>query len=425
MTYAFAVTERPERKPDAPHTADAETTALLQLDLSDPVEAATAVYRQTRRGRRVVAVAGGAADATARLALALDVIGVASVRAEPGHALLSDGVVLVAGPETVAHPAPVSAPEQPLRVALAGCGVVGGGVLQRLTGDARFQVVGVLVRNPAKPRDVAVAPELLLSDPAALLTLKPDVLIEAVTDGPAGLALIRAALEQGVAVVSANKQAVCDALPELHALAGTAGVGLAYSAAVGGGSPLIETVRRAASLGEVASIEAVLNGTCNFILNRLAEGGGFDEALTAAQAAGFAEADPSADVEGLDAAAKLAILAWEATHAGEATHARGATGRSPGADRIIRQTLSADAVLPQGRVRQISRLDAATGRASVSFEAVEAASPFYDLPDEANALIVTLTDGRAFSTRGRGAGRRPTTESVWADLIDLAEGRGG
>src|SRR5690606_14575013 len=157
--------------------------------------------------------------------------------------------------------------------------------------------------------------------------------------------LIRAALEQGVAVVSANKQAVCDALPELHALAGTAGVGLAYSAAVGGGSPLIETVRRAASQGEVASIEAVLNGTCNFILNRLAEGGGFDEALTAAQAAGFAEADPSADVGGLDAAAKLAILAWEAT------------GVSPGADRVIRETLSADVVLPRGRVRQISRLD--------------------------------------------------------------------
>lgn len=410
MTHAFAVA-RPERKPDAPQTPDAETTALLQLDLSNPREAATAVYRQTRRGRRVVAVAGGAPDATTRLAQALDAIGVASVSPAPGQSLLSDGVVLVAGPETVAHPAAALAPEQPLRVALAGCGVVGGGVLQRLTGNARFQVVGVLVRDPTKARDVAVAPELLLSDPSALLALRPDVLIEAVTDGPAGLALIRTALEQGVAVVSANKQAVCDALPELHLLAETSGVGLAYSAAVGGGSPLIETVRRAASLGEVASIEAVLNGTCNFILNRLAEGGGFDQALTAAQAAGFAEADPSADVEGLDAAAKLAILAWEAT------------SRSPGAEHIIRQTLSADAVLPQGRVRQISRLDAGTGRAEVKFETVEAASPFYDLPDEANALIVTLTDGRVFSTRGRGAGRRPTTESVWADLIDLVEGR--
>lgn len=411
MTHALATAVPPERKPDTVQTPKAETTALLQLDLSDPVEAATAVYRQTRRGRRVVAVAGGAADASARLAQALDAIGVASVIPAPGQSLLSDGVVLVAGPEAAAHPVVVTEPERPLRVALAGCGVVGGGVLRRLSGDPRFQVVGVLVRDPAKARDVAVPPELLLSDPSALLALKLDVLIEAVTDGPAGLALIRAALEQGVAVVSANKQAVCDALPELHALAGTAGVGLAYSAAVGGGSPLIETVRRAASLGEVASIEAVLNGTCNFILNRLAEGGGFDQALVAAQAAGFAEADPSADVEGLDAAAKLAILAWEAT------------SRSLGAEQIVRQTLSADAVLPQGRVRQISRFDAATGRASVSFEAVEAASPFHDLPDEANALIVTLTDGRTFSTRGRGAGRRPTTESVWADLIDLVERR--
>lgn len=412
MTHAFAAVVRPERKPEAAPSPDAETTALLQLDLSDPVEAATAVYRQVRQGRRVVAVAGGAGDATARLAQALDAIGVASVSPAPGQSLLSDGVVLVAGPETAAHPVVETKPKRPLRVALAGCGVVGGGVLQRLAGDPRFQVVGVLVRNPAKARDVAVQPELLLSDPSALLTLKPDVLIEAVTDGPVGLALIRAALEQGVAVVSANKQAVCDALPELHALAEAAGVGLAYSAAVGGGSPLIETVRRAASLGEVASIEAVLNGTCNFILNRLAEGGGFDAALSAAQAAGFAEADPSADVEGLDAAAKLAILAWEAT------------GRRIGAGQIMRQTLSADAVLPEGRVRQISRLDTATGRAAVRFEAVEASSPFFDLPDEANALSVTLTDGRSVSTRGRGAGRRPTTESVWADLIDLVERRG-
>jgi len=411
MTHALAAAERPERKPETTPTLDAETTALLQLDLSDPVEAATAVYRQTRHGRRVVAVAGGAPDATTRLAEALDALGVTGISPAPGQPFLADGVSIVAGPETASHPATTAAPERPLRVALAGCGVVGGGVLQRLAGDPRFQVVGVLVRDPAKARDVAVQPALLLSDPAALLALKPDVLIEAVTDGPAGLSLIRAALEQGVAVVSANKQAVCDALPALHRLAETSGVGLAYSAAVGGGSPLIETVRRAASLGEVASIEAVLNGTCNFILNRLAEGGGFDQALTAAQAAGFAEADPSADVEGLDAAAKLAILAWEAT------------GCSPGAEQIVRQTLSADAVLPQGRVRQISRLDAATGRASVSFEAVEAASPFYDLPDEANALIVTLTDGRVFSTRGRGAGRRPTTESVWADLIDLVERR--
>lgn len=411
MTHARATAERPERKPETRLAPDAETTALLQLDLSDPVEAATAVYRQVRRGRHVVAVAGGTADAAARLARALDAIGVASIRPEPGQSLLSDGVVIVAGPETTAHPARVSAPDRPLRVALAGCGVVGGGVLQRLAGDARFQVVGVLVRDPAKARDVAVPPELLLSDPSSLLALKPDVLIEAVTDGPAGLALIRAALEQGVAVVSANKQAVCDALPELHALAETSGVDLAYSAAVGGGSPLIETVRRAASLGEVASIEAVLNGTCNFILNRLAEGGGFDQAIVAAQAAGFAEADPSADVEGLDAAAKLAILAWEAT------------GCSPGAEQVVRQILSADAVLPQGRVRQISRLDARTGEAAVRFEAVDAASPFYDLPDEANALIVTLTDGRAFFARGRGAGRRPTTESVWADLIDLVERR--
>jgi homoserine dehydrogenase len=170
-------------------------------------------------------------------------------------------------------------------------------------------------------------------------------------------------------------------------------------------------VRRAAAQGDIVRIEAVLNGTCNFILNRLAEGGPFDDALTAARDAGFAEEDPTADLTGLDAAAKLAILA----HEGQ--------GQSLRIDAIARQTLSADAVLPLGRVRQIARLDVASGRGGVAFEAVDGDALFAVLPDEANALRVTVADGRVFTATGRGAGRRPTAESVWADLEDLIEAR--
>lgn len=385
-----------------------EPVALLQLDLSDPVEAASAVYRQVRRGRRVVAVACGRADAPARLAEALDAIGVGAIRPAPGEALLRAGVAIVAG-ASAAPDRKAPAPARPLRIALAGCGVVGGGVLPRLLADARFEVVGVLVRDPDKTRDTVIPTGLSLSDPAALLAREPDVVVEAISDASTGLALIRAALSRGVDVVSANKQAVGGDLPGLTALADSAGARLLYSASVGGGAPLIETVRRAAAQGDVVRIEAVLNGTCNFILNRLSEGEAFEDALSAAREAGFAEEDPSADLTGLDAAAKLTILAWEGL------------GRPLRIEAIARQTLSAGAVVPTGRVRQIARLDVASGGAGVAFENVDGDALFENLPDEANALRVTLADGRIFTATGRGAGRRPTAESVWADLEDLIE----
>ena len=384
-----------------------EPVALLQLDGSDPAEAASAVYREVRRGRRVVAVACGDPDAAGRLFQALDAIGVVATRPAPGGTVLGSGVTIVAGPAAI--PGRLrSSQARVLRVALAGCGVVGGGVLPRLLADARFEVVGVLVRDPAKARDTAIPADLAVSDPAALLAREPDILVEAISDASTGLALIRAALTRGVDVVSANKQAVGADLPALIDLAAAGEARLLYSASVGGGAPLIETVRRARAHGAVVRIEAVLNGTCNFILNRLAEGRPFEEALIAAREAGFAEADPSADLTGLDAAAKLVILGHEALR-GQLT-----------VNDVRRQTLARDGVLPAGRVRQLARLDVRTGEISVALGAVDGDPLFADLADEWNALRVTTGDGRVLTARGRGAGRTPTAESVWADLTDLA-----
>ncbi len=400
----------PRSAPALPETAAHadEPVALLQLDATDAIEAASAVYREVRRGRRVVAVASGGPDAVAHLAEALDVIGVVTVRPAPGEALFHHGVAIVPGPEVAPERA---RPEgvRPRRIALAGCGVVGGGVLPRLLADPRFEVVGVLVRDPAKPRDTVIPAGLKVSDPAALLAREPDVLVEAISDASTGLALIRAALSRGVDVVSANKQAVGADLAALTDLAATHGARLSYSASVGGGAPLIETVRRARAHGAVVRIEAVLNGTCNFILNRLAEGRPFEEALAAARAAGFAEADPSSDLTGLDAAAKLAILGHEALR-----------GRVV-IDGVVREALAPGGRLPQGRVRQLARLDIRTGEIAVALRSVDGDALFADLDDEWNALRVTTGDGRVFTARGRGAGRAPTAESVWADLTDLAD----
>ena len=403
MTLALAT------RPSAPPVSaspDHDPVALLQLDAADAVNAAAAIYREARRRRSGVVVAAGPAEAIAGLAARLDQIGLAVTRPQPGDPWPGAGVALVDGPVEAPRRA-ARAASGLIRVAIAGCGVVGGGVLERLADDARYSVVGVLVRDPAKARDTPLPPELAVTDPAALLAREPDVVIEALSDASTGLALIRAALARGVDVVTANKQALSSDPAGLEALAESSGARLAWSASVGGGAPLIETVRRARAEGRIVRIEAVLNGTCNFILNRLAEGAGFADALTAARIAGFAEEDPAADLTGLDAAAKLAILIHEAT------------------DRVVpvaaveRQTLCGGTNLPHGRVRQLAVFDVDSGAPTVAFRALDGDPLFADLADEANAVRVTLGDGRCLVARGRGAGRIPTVESVLADLSDL------
>lgn len=294
----------------------------------------------------------------------------------------------------------VEAATRPLRVALAGCGVVGGGVLKRLSGDARFEVVGVLVRDAAKPRDPAPDPRLLVTDPAALLAREPDVLVDALSDPSTGLALTRAALSRGVHVASANKQAVVEDLFPLARQAHRSGVRLGIAACVGGGAPMIETVRAARAHAPIVAIEAVLNGTVNFLLNRLAQGASFDEAVAEAQALGLAEADPSADLSGRDAAAKLAILAAEAF---------GPQGPKPGVVQPLTAGFAAGGV-----VRQLAR--AAPDAASVRLTDVDHDPLFADLAGAENALRVTCADGRTFTCAGEGAGREPTTDSVMGDL---------
>lgn len=316
----------------------------------------------------------------------------------------ADGTVIG---ERSAPPGPAPA-LQPLKVAVAGCGVVGGGVLNRLLGDPRYEVVGVLVRDPRKPRDVPCPPELFTSSAADLLSRQPDILLEALSEGEAGHAVIRAALEAGCDVASANKQAVSRDPAGLQALADAHGRRVFWSASVGGGAPMIETVRAARAAGEVAGFEAVLNGTVNFMLERLGEGAAFAEALADARAAGFAEEDPSADLEGLDAAAKVRLLAYEAF------------GVSPEADAVPRDALSAGTP-PEAALRQIGacRRDGERLDASVRLRADTDDALFQSLKGEGNALKVHGADGRVWRCRGRGAGRWATTESLMADLTEI------
>lgn len=312
--------------------------------------------------------------------------------------------------ERNAPPGPV-VKDAPLKVVVAGCGVVGGGLLARLLPDAAFDVVGVLVRDPSKKRDIECPAELFSNDVDALLAKKPDLVIEALSEGQAGHDLIRRALEQGCDVVSANKQAVALDPAGLELLASVKGCRVAWSASVGGGSPMIETLRAARAAGPVAGFEAVLNGTVNFMLQRLGEGAAFSDALADARAAGFAEEDPSSDLEGRDAAAKVKLLSFEAF------------GRGPAA--VPCDVLSAETPVGHAPIRQIGACFERDGNLEASVRLNDALEDelFQSLNGERNALKVFGADGRIWSCKGRGAGRWATTESVLSDVADIVRAR--
>ncbi len=201
--------------------------------------------------------------------------------------------------------APAPAPrEQKLRVAVAGLGQIGEGAALRIAGDALdYRLCAALVRDGAKRRLDAFSSAIIADRIETLLATKPDAIVEALPDGAAGRTLIRAALAKGISVVTANKQAIAGAMGELTAAARASGAAFRFAPSVGGGAPLVETVAQAARAGRVRKIEAVLNGTVNYILTSLANGVAFAEAVRRAQIAGFAEPDPSADLSGADARA--------------------------------------------------------------------------------------------------------------------------
>lgn len=304
--------------------------------------------------------------------------------------------------------------EKSLTVAVAGLGVVGGGAALRLAArDCPHTLAGALARDLGKPRDAALGDALITSSVEALLSTRPDAVIDALPDAASGVRLTLAAFAQGVPVISANKQAVIQVLTD-HPSAHGDGPGLLYSAAVGGGAPMIETARKARNAGRVTLLEGVFNGTVNFILTRLKRGDGFAAAVKAAQAAGFAEPDPSADLSGDDVRAKLGILCRDAFTA----------ALDP--DRIdvepLTETRAEELGAAGGEWRHVGRIDrpGSALRASLRFERVEDDDLLAAIDGEENALRVVAADGLVFECRGKGAGREPTVDSLFGDLERIA-----
>lgn len=308
-------------------------------------------------------------------------------------------------------------PEKPerLRVALLGFGTVGTNVYSMLTKmPEHFTVAGVLVRHRNKHLNSGVPNSLLFEDQDDLSSLDVDVVVDALPGFEPSCSLVRRFLQHGVHVVSANKALIAEAGPELQRIAIECAASLRYGAAVGGGVPMIETVQRAVDRCEIVSVEAILNGTTNFVLSGCADGLSFEGAIRAAQEAGFAELDPSEDLSGRDATRKLLILS------------RIGFGREPDALTCApidaaTVTLMRGALQPDETLRQMARIARQDGRlvARVALEAVRKDDPFGRTLNEGNHLRITFADGEVISVFGRGAGGVPTAEAILGDLIEL------
>lgn len=326
---------------------------------------------------------------------------------------------------------PDSATTGALRVALLGCGVVGSQVARLLTqqGDdleARvgrpIELVGIGVRDAAKPRE-GVDPALLTDDLMALVGRGDlDVVIEVMGGIEPTRSLLLAAIQHGASVVTANKALLAEDGDSIFTAAEQAGVDVYFEAAVAGAIPIVRPLRESLVGDEITAVMGIVNGTTNFILDKMCtQGAGFDEVLAEAQRLGFAEADPTADVEGFDAAAKAAILASLAFH----TRVRGADVYREGISDVTASDIAIAKEL--GCVVKLLAIGRLTDDERVSVRVhpalVPERHPLASVSGANNAIFVESREAGQLMFLGPGAGGAPTASAVMGDLVTAARNR--
>ena len=323
---------------------------------------------------------------------------------------------------------PVSS-ASPVRVGVLGCGNVGAALVGQLTAEAdtieartglRLEVARVAVRNVAKERPVELADGVLTNDAAAVVhDPAVDVVVEMIGGIEPARTLVLDALKNGKPVVTANKELLANVGAELFAAADAAGRDLLFEAAVGGGIPIIRPLRESLVGERILRIMGIVNGTTNYILTRMSEeGAAYADALAEAQSLGYAERDPTADVEGYDAGAKAAILAsiafGSAVVAGDVYH-EGISGVTVD-DIAFAYRLGYEvkllAIADQGDDGRIA--------VRVHPAMLPRAHPLAAVRESFNAVFVEGTSVGQLMFYGRGAGGAPTGSAVLGDLIDAA-----
>lgn len=317
----------------------------------------------------------------------------------------------------------------PLRVGLLGLGVVGSGLVQLLRCNreevarrlgAPVEIRRVLVRSLDKPRPVPVPRELLTTDPGRVLQdPEIDVIVEVMGGVEPARELILAALAQGRPVVTANKEVLARHGPELFRAAAAHGAGLYFEASVAAGIPVIRSLVQGLAANKVRTLMGIINGTTNYILTRMIEEGAeFAVALEQAQRAGYAEADPTSDVDGWDAAYKLAILsslAFETYVPVESVYVEGIRRVTPvdlayGTELGFTVKLLAIAKNVNGAIE-----------ARVHPTMVPLHHPLAAVRDVFNAVYLNGNASGELMLYGRGAGSLPTASAVASDLMEAAD----
>jgi homoserine dehydrogenase len=309
-----------------------------------------------------------------------------------------------------------------LRIALFGFGTVGSSVARILleSGPQGIEITHVFNRNVARKRADWMPSSVVWSeDFEAVLASNVDVVVELAGGlDPAGK-WVRRAIEAGKSVVTANKKLIAYHGVELERLAAEKGGHLKYGAAVAGGIPVIPGLEQGLAGDHIERMEGILNGTCNFILSQMETGAEFATVLAAAQARGFAEADPTEDVGGFDARAKLAILM------------RLALRVVVNPDEIVPQPITAVTAVDFSyardlncTIRQVSRAEERDGTvaATVGPMLVDKNSPMAWSRGTENMVILTGRYGGDVVFSGHGAGGHPTAVAVVSDLLALAHG---
>ncbi len=323
-----------------------------------------------------------------------------------------------------------------VRLGLLGCGTVGGGVVRLLAAHreafarrvgGEISLVAALVRDRDKERVPELERALVTTDPERLLAADLDVVVEVMGGIEPAFELVSRAIAAGRSVVTANKMLLATRGAGLISDAKARGVDLAFEAAVAGGIPVIRVLRDAFASDEVTELSGIVNGTSNHVLTEMrTRGVSFDEAVRDAQARGYAEADPSTDVDGHDAAHKLAVLAMVAfgAHVDEARIPRSGLRGLEAKDHALAARFGY-VIKPLAIARGAAAAAGATGPlhlavhpALVHKEAV--------LANVNGVLNAVLVRGRALGPSlltGRGAGDMPTAVSVVADILDVARAR--
>jgi homoserine dehydrogenase len=304
-------------------------------------------------------------------------------------------------------------------IAVAGCGAVGGALVERLAVNSHDRFPGVeldriLVRDACRPERLARRDLEFVDDLDAFLDTDAGIVVEAIGGLDPALRIARATLERRASLITANKALIARHGAELQRLADANGGRLLFEGAVAGGVPVLRTIRHSFPGVRIRRISGILNGTCNWVLTELERGTPFDVALTRAQQLGYAEADPSRDLDGRDAADKIAILAWLAWGADPVSvHVR-TEGLPADPARLVHEAIAAGLSL-----RLVADCQAVSGtlEASVRLALVPAASAFGSTTGVDNCVRIETDGAGDYVFSGPGAGGAATAAAILSDIV--------